>query len=269
MQKRIVAVIGSYRKKETLKIVQDFELKLKNTDMVEFEYIILKDFNLQMCRGCFICLTKGEEFCPLKDDDREHIVNKIKEADAVVFATPNYSLQVTAIMKNFLDRIAYNFHRPCFFNKPLIPLITQGAIGGAKILNYFRDVAMFTGFVYVKGAAVTTVSPRTKNEQSLIDRKVANAVKRFSDALRAKSPAQPSIVQLAAFRMVRSMYRTTPDDTLKDVHYFRDNGWFKSDYYYSVKLNPIAKLFGILIDLLGKNLALKRQKDLNESQKKN
>lgn len=247
---------------ETWAAVQKFESRLKESLEIEFENIFLKDVDLKLCRGCFLCLTKGEEYCPNKDD-RAMLVEKMMNADGVIFATPNYSLQVTAIMKNFLDRIAYTFHRPCFFGKRGMAIVTQGAIGADKILRYFKDVMTYTGFIHVSGLALTTVTPRTAAEQRTIDLKTEAAVRRFALALGAKGNPRPAYMQVFAFRMVRSMYRTTPDEALKDVRYFRDNGWFSSGYYYPVWLGFTRSVAGWLMDRLGENFARKRKRALS------
>jgi hypothetical protein len=37
-----------------------------NVDL-EFDYLFLKESNLEMCEGCFACIPRGEDKCPLKD----------------------------------------------------------------------------------------------------------------------------------------------------------------------------------------------------------
>jgi multimeric flavodoxin WrbA len=53
---------------------------------------------LQRCRGCKLCLDKGEEFCAFKDD-RDLLIEKMMTSDGVDFASPNYSFQVSAFMQ--------------------------------------------------------------------------------------------------------------------------------------------------------------------------
>ena len=55
---------------------------------------MLSDYNLEICKGCKLCLDQGEEFCPLKDD-RDQLIQKIIDSDGVIFASPNYSFQVS------------------------------------------------------------------------------------------------------------------------------------------------------------------------------
>jgi multimeric flavodoxin WrbA len=260
-KKKILAIVGSPRKKETWNIVRQFGQVLSAKIDVDFEMVHLKDFNVQPCRGCFLCLTKGEELCPHHDELRI-LVDKMMLADGVIVATPNYAMQVSALMKNFLDRIAYAFHRPCFFRKRFMPIITQGAIGGKDILRYLKNVAKYTGFNYIPGFTATTVSPRTASEQQKINRQVEAGVQRFVQALNGNDSPKPSVSSVAIFRLVRSMYRTTPNDSLKDVHYYRNNGWFESGYFYPVRLGVVRTFIGALADRLGKGLALKRKREL-------
>jgi multimeric flavodoxin WrbA len=35
---------------------------------VKYEYLFLKDVNLGLCKGCYMCMLRGEDQCPLKDD---------------------------------------------------------------------------------------------------------------------------------------------------------------------------------------------------------
>jgi len=41
---------------------------MKKQGEVEFDYLFLRDQNLKLCKGCFVCVTRGENLCPLKDD---------------------------------------------------------------------------------------------------------------------------------------------------------------------------------------------------------
>jgi multimeric flavodoxin WrbA len=59
-------------------------------EKIEFEYLFLMDFNLEMCRGCFSCVKN---------------------------MSPVYCQNVTGLMKNFIDRLSYLFHRPRFFSQ--------------------------------------------------------------------------------------------------------------------------------------------------------
>ncbi len=76
----------------------------------------MSDYNLEICRGCKLCTDRGEEYCPLKDD-RDILIEKMKFSDGIVFATPNYSFNVSGYLKVFLDRLGFFFHRLYFLKK--------------------------------------------------------------------------------------------------------------------------------------------------------
>lgn len=258
MAKKVTVFMGSPRKKETLDAVKEFEDHLKRAAEIDFEYVFLKDFHLDTCKGCFLCLEKGEEFCSLKDD-RDMLIEKIYHSDGVIFATPNYSLQVTAIMKNFLDRLAFVFHRPRFFHKAFTAIVTQGVYGGEDIVKYLEKVGKFWGFTVSKGTCLTTPPGMTQRERSKASLKIKKAAERFSKTLSASKTPSPSLFMLAIFRTIRSSYRAAPDEASRDYWYFRDNGWFTAGYYYDTPIGPVKKLIGRLMDFLGEK-NIKRRK---------
>ena len=101
------------------------------------------------------------------------------ESDGVVFTTPNYAFQVSAIMKIFLDRLACIFHRPCFFGKTFTSLVAQGVYGGDKIVSYLDFVGEGLGFNTVKGSCFTALEPMTEKEKQQIDKALTRHSGRF------------------------------------------------------------------------------------------
>jgi multimeric flavodoxin WrbA len=83
---------------------------------VEFEYLWLRDEDLLPCRGCFVCIARGEERCPNRDD-APAIEQRMREAGGVIFALPVYGMNVSGLFKTFVDRFCYIFHPPRFFDK--------------------------------------------------------------------------------------------------------------------------------------------------------
>lgn len=68
------------------------------------ETIYLKDKDIKHCSGCFTCWTKTQGKC-IHNDDMEELLNKISQADIIVYATPLYYYTVTGLMKDFMDRM--------------------------------------------------------------------------------------------------------------------------------------------------------------------
>ena len=67
----------------------------------EVELISLKSKKLDFCRGCMACQKLGR--CVIQDDANP-IMEKICEADAVVWSTPTYYYTMSGNMKTLIDR---------------------------------------------------------------------------------------------------------------------------------------------------------------------
>jgi multimeric flavodoxin WrbA len=245
--KKVTAFVGSARKKNTYQAVVQFLTNLQALGDIEYEIVVLNNYRLGYCRGCMLCFDKGEEFCPLKDD-RDVLFEKIMASDGVVFATPNYSFDMSGIMKAFLDRFGFACHRPRFFGKTFTSIVTQGIGRGNEIVKYFDFVATILGFNTVKGANLTILDPRTEKEQQQIDRTLAEISQRFNARLAKPAYPVPSWFMLMGFRMGRNTVSQKADPGSRDYKYFAEKGWFESDYFYPTRLGILKKAAGQFFD---------------------
>lgn len=254
---KVTALIGSARKKHTYNATLQFLKNLQSLGNVDYEIVMLSDYNLKTCRGCCVCFNKGEEFCPLKDD-RDKLIKKIINSDGIIFASPNYSFQVSGFMKIFLDRLGFSFHRPQFFGKTFTSIVAQGIYGGNSILKYLNFVANGLGFNVVKGSCITSLEPVTEKGQKKIDDKLDEHSKRFYSQLIKNQYPSPPLIKLMAFRMSRTSLKLLLNEEFKDYRHYKEKGWFKSDYYYPVKLGLFKKMMGNLFDMIGTRMAKNR-----------
>ena len=245
--RRVTAFVGSARKQHTHRAALQFLKSLESLGGVEGEIVTLSDYKVETCKGCRLCLDNGEENCKFKDD-RDVLIEKMTASDGVVFATPNYSFQVSAIMKIFLDRLGFVFHRPRFFGKTFTSIVAQGIYGGPKIVEYLDFVGFGLGFNVVKGSCITTREPIPEKVQLKNDSTLAAHSRRFYDALSQPSYPVPTFFKLMAFRFGRTAIRLALDDTWLDYRYYRDHGWFESAYFYPTHLNVFKKAAGRLFD---------------------
>jgi multimeric flavodoxin WrbA len=256
--KKVTAFVGTARKKSTYSAVRQFLDNLRSLGDIECEIVALSDHPLGMCRGCKLCFERGEEFCPLKDD-RDFLIEKLSASDGVVFASPNYSFQVSAIMKNFLDRLGFVFHRPRFFGKTFTSIVAQGIYGGGKIVKYLDFVGNGLGFNTVKGSCVKALEPMTEYEKRKIDKALEAHSRRFHKRLGKLAYPGPTWLKLMAFRMGRTSIGLELDDARRDYTYYEKMGWFESDYYYRVRLGALKKLEGGLFDAIATRMSKKRK----------
>lgn len=102
---KIMAINGSPRgeRGNTDRILQPF-LEGAREAGAETETIYLKDKKINHCVGCFACWSKTPGICIYKDDMPE-LLEKMRRADILVYATPLYVYTVSGLMKDFMDRI--------------------------------------------------------------------------------------------------------------------------------------------------------------------
>jgi multimeric flavodoxin WrbA len=253
--KKVTAFIGTQTRRNTYRAVQEFEKNLKQYGEIDFEYLFLSDHKLEFCRGCKLCFDTGEENCPIKDD-RDLLLDKMQVSDGVIFATPSYAFQLSARMKNFFDRTAFTNHRPRYFGKTCTALVTQGIFGGGAIVKYLCNAGENMGFHASKGCFINTLEPMTDLQQRKLVQQVKKASTRFYKLLTRPTPT-PSILRLLIFRFTRTGIKSA-DHKYRDYQFFKEKGWFESDYYYEVSLGPVKKLAGNLFDLAARLMTSKR-----------
>ncbi|MBN1873617.1 MAG: flavodoxin family protein [Anaerolineae bacterium] len=247
--KKVIAFVGSARKGHTHDAAAQFLRNLQSLGEVEVEIVRLSDYRIEVCKGCQVCFAKGESLCPLKDD-RDILIEKMLASDGVVFAAPNYSFHVSALMKVFLDRLGFAFHRPRFFGKAFTGIVVQGIYGGNKIVDYLDFVGNALGFNTVKGSCLMTLDPMTEKQQRKIDKILTAQARRYYARLVKPSYSAPSLMDLMFFRMGRTKVRLELDDNACDYTYYKDKGWFESDFYYPTRLGILKKGVGQFFDMM-------------------
>ena len=102
---KILAIQGSPRPKvsNTELLLQEF-LKGARSQGAETKTIYLKEKKIKPCLGCFTCWTKTPGVCAVKDDMTELLL-KVRECDIIVYATPLYNYNMTALLKAFQERM--------------------------------------------------------------------------------------------------------------------------------------------------------------------
>ena len=89
------------------------------------ELLSLKGKKIQYCIGCLSCIKTGK--CVQKDDAPE-IMEKLRRADVLVFATPIYYYEMCGQMKTLLDRMNPLYSSDYAFRE--VYMIATAADGG-------------------------------------------------------------------------------------------------------------------------------------------
>jgi multimeric flavodoxin WrbA len=251
----VTAFVGSARRLGvTHRAARRFLDELESLGDVRGELVFLSDHDIGLCRGCKACFIRGEEFCPLQDD-RDLLVEKMASSDGVVLASPVYSFQVSARLKALLDRLGFALHRPCFHGKAYTSIAVEGRYGGRDVVRYLDFVGGALGFNVVKGSSVackknpdTAQEPMADGERRRMDEVLARQARRFHEQLTRPPFPAPTLLQLFAFRMARTGIRLELAEDRRDHAYYREHGWFDSDYYYPTRLGPLKRAAGAAFD---------------------
>jgi len=251
---KILAIIGSPRKGTTYRVTKRIAERLEQTGNIGVEFLFLSDINFGDCIGCQLCCTHGEDFCPLKDD-RAKLEKMMMNADGIILASPTYAMQVSALMKTFLDHFAYLFHRPRFFGKKALLVVTGG--GGTKdALNCMENSVRGWGFYLTCRVATLNpdvFKPKYRDKQW---KKVDQAADKYIQSLNHQTLPSPSLKDMIMFR-VWQVSSAEPNHALPaDHNYWKENGWLDKEYYDDVAIfwpkRVIAKLFKLLMTKMTK-----------------
>jgi len=259
---KILVIIGSPRKGNTFRACEDLCEVMTREIPVEFEYLWLKDANLLPCKGCLTCFSQGEERCP-NHDDAPIIAQKLNDADGVIFATPVYGLNVTGQMKTFIDRFSYCFHRPRFFDKKALLLVTAGVLGNEDVLKYLDTVARLWGFSVAGKAGLLTAEPVSHSLAIKNHEEIARAARDFVSSLQRPERVRLGLYDVIVFHGQRGAFLQLAEVSPADYRYWKEKGWLDTGakYFTDVPVNPLYLAVGRVVGWIS---ARQIRKDLEE-----
>jgi multimeric flavodoxin WrbA len=102
-QKRVVALLGSPRKKGNSTVLAKQIINGAKSAGAKVETVYLNGLNIRPCQGCYACKKKNSSGCAV-DDDMQPLYPKLLESDAWIIASPVYWFNMSAQTKIFMDR---------------------------------------------------------------------------------------------------------------------------------------------------------------------
>ena len=238
---KILAIIGSPRRGNSYRITQRVEERLKlyaardgaREANLEFSYLFLADADLALCKGCFACISRGENTCPL-DDSRAEIERQILSSDGVILASPCYSQNVPCLMKNFIDRFSYTLHRPVFVEQKLMLIATAGNVGLKATLKALSQTLGGSDLASKLAVKTPPFKYRPKHEES-IARGVDRASRKFYKSLKAGGPLPPTFLNVIWFQAFKAISAITKDYFPADHEFYEG----KNRFFYDTPVNPL------------------------------
>lgn len=230
---KILAIMGSPKGKGGgYRIVKMVEERLKRKGEADFEYVFLKDANLAMCKGCFTCVTKGEDKCPLKDD-RAALEAKMLASDGIILSSPTYVMNVSWPMKNFIDRFAYTNHRLRFFRQKVLLVANSGGSGLKETTAAMRHALGGSRIVHELHVGTP---PWAQTEKAVANKEKAidAAAEALYRACQDTALPVPSFNDLMRFTIQKNISEGCRQWLPADYEYYHGK-----DYHYVTKVNPV------------------------------
>ena len=101
---KVVAFNGSPRKNGNTVGSLNTVLSELEKQGIGTETIHVGKEKIRGCLSCYACVTNGNERCVTEDDPVNEWIQKMKEADGIILASPVYFSGIAGTMKSFLDR---------------------------------------------------------------------------------------------------------------------------------------------------------------------
>ncbi|GFZ30174.1 hypothetical protein CSC2_07000 [Clostridium zeae] len=253
---KIISLVSSYRTNgntsRIAELIENYLLSIAKTKRIdlEIERVQIGHCNINTCRGCRVCFDKGEELCPLKDDLLS-IRDKIREADGILAASPVYVEDVNGIMKNWLDRMAFNCHRPAYAGKVAYIVTTSGAGASNHTINTIKN-AFTTWGISIAGQKKF----RTGGLMDFIEMQAKygsdckNIASTLFDTMKRNLVIKPSLYSLIAFKIQQlSWQKSSRSHDNIDYKYWQKNRWLEKDcnYYLPNNTNVLKIKFARMI----------------------
>ena len=233
---KYITINGSPRKKNTWKVVKQV---MKNLDG-EIEEVHLSKEKIPMCNGCFKCIIEGENNCP-HFDIIDSIVKKIKDADGIIIASPVYAMNVSGILKNLLDHTAYFYHRPEFFTKKAMVIVTTAGAGHNTVAKYIDETLRHWGVNKVYKLAFTC-----GRKDTLDLKKIDKIALKFKKDIESKKMHSPKIGDII-FYDVWKVIALKEDGIPADVKFWQKTDLINHDFSPEVNLGIFKKIFSKLM----------------------
>ncbi len=233
---KYLIINGSPRKKNTWSMVKQAKTNLEG----EFEEVQLMKEKIPMCNGCFKCIMEGEKYCP-HHDIVNPIVEKIKDSDGLIIASPVYAMNVTALIKNFFDHTAYLYHRPEFFDKKALIVVSTAGAGHKDVAKYIDETLRHWGFN--KNYKITY---KCGGKDSINTEEINKVAQKFNNDVKSGKLHSPKFGDVMFYNVWRAL-SISEDPIPADAEFWKNTELANYEFAPNVNLGIIKKAFAKLM----------------------
>ena len=164
MGKKVVVISTSIRANSNSEALAESFVNGALSTGNDVDFISLKDKKIEFCKGCLACQNIGK--CVINDDAAE-IMDKVLDAEVVVWATPIYYYEMSGQLKTMLDRLNplypsdYAFTEVYFLSSAAEDedSVPERAVNGVEGWVECFEKANFAGTVFMGGVTAPGEKP--------------------------------------------------------------------------------------------------------------
>lgn len=239
---KVLIINGSPRRGSTWRLVELIKEGMIKQGKVEFEEIMLSDLNIPTCKGCFNCFIYGEDKCP-HFNKIQPVTEKLILADCLIMTSPVYALNISGLLKNFLDHTAYFFHRPHFFDKKALVISSTAGGGAKKVTSYLYDILKHWGYNKVYELPVICHSLDYEPTEK-VKQRCCKIAKAFYEDVTSGKLHSPSLKRIMYYNLWRALSLSWEDKDAADKKYWSETGLVNSPYSTKVRIGAFKKTIG-------------------------
>jgi multimeric flavodoxin WrbA len=200
----------------------NFALEAAKNDGEEIEVVDITQLNIKYCIGCGICWKRGK--CTIKDD-LQIVLDKIHEADGIIFSTPVYVNNMTAQLKTLLDRMTSPLHCQFLDGKYVSSIVTTGSADDDKVIAMIDEFAIQCGATVLKGVGLVWLKDRAFDTAKIKSEELG---KEFVLAVQGKKsyPKQEKAREISRKRFAITV-NSQKERWQHDYQYWVDKGWLQ------------------------------------------
>ncbi len=246
---RVLFITGSPRNSgNTYQLAKVMESIMGAEGIESSEIVQLSRLDIQSCRGCRICFQMSENKCPIKDSLLQ-LKDKMECTDLIIVGSPVYVEDVTGLMKNWIDRMAFNTHRPFLCGKPVYIYTTSASGASGHALHTLKNALVAWG-AQIIGTDNYILSGEVMQTEQIYEKYEKLLVKKFHNLTGHKYQDTVTLFSLIGFN-IQKKFRSRRNDKEHgvDYRYWKERGWLekKCRYYKPVQISCIRLIFAKLL----------------------
>lgn len=205
---KVLGIVASHRRLGNTEILVKEALMGAEEQGAEVEIMRWTDYKILPCDGLATCLF-GKKECNLKDkDDHNYLLEKIYECDGLVFGSPCYIKEATAVVKQFIDRLFVLTSQPSRARgKPAVIIMPYATRGWTQyaflqpnlLLGQLGMSVIDRALVHTQGMSEAIAHPEGLERVYDMGRELATAVKTGDKTYRG----EPGVCPICHDRLIR------------------------------------------------------------------